>query len=372
MEQGVSDRQSFVLQAIISFLQPIFTITFTKRIIAAILLTTGMKPQDVASILDMGLSTVYKFRKALNNASSVEEIISLFQMKPGCGRKSKVGSAASGIKEEIEHGVFCCLRDIQAMIKDKFKIVLSLAGTARCLAALGIKRFKAASFPAKADPELQKKFYDETLYPLMKKAKKGAIHLLFMDGSHFVMGCDFLGYIYGTVRRFTRSHSGRQRYNVLGALDYVTKKVHTVTNAKYLTATEVIRLLNEIAAFYGTGKPIRVVLDNARYQKCEAVTKALNELQKTYDIDLVFLPSYSPNLNLIERIWRFVKTEIRSKYTSEMDFSTFCTAIDDVISSTTGSSKKRIDSLIGEKVQLYDSLIPVDPHTFVMPREEAA
>jgi transposase len=372
MEQGVTDRQSFVLQAIISFLQPFFTITFTKRIIAAILLSTGKQPQHVASILNMGLSTVYKFRKALNSASSAEEITSLFQMKPGCGRKSKAGNAASDIKEEIEHGVYSCLRDIQSMISNKFKIVLSLSATARCLAALEIKRFKAASFPAKANPQLQKTFYDETLHPLMNKAKRGKIHLLFMDGSHFVMGSDFLGYIYGTARRFTHSHSGRQRYNVLGALDYVTKKILTVTNAKYLTATEVITMLNKIAAFYGTGKPIRVVLDNARYQKCEAVTQTLNELQKTFDIDLVFLPSYSPNLNLVERIWRFVKTEIRSKYTSEVDFSTFCTTIDDVIASTTGSSKKHIDSLIGEKVQLYNSLIPVDPHTFVMPREEAA
>ena len=52
---------------------------------------------------------------------------------------------------------------------------------------------------------------------------------LFMDASHFVMGCDFLGYVYSRARRFIRTFSGRKRYNVLGALDFVSKKVLTVT-----------------------------------------------------------------------------------------------------------------------------------------------
>jgi hypothetical protein len=55
----------------------------------------------------------------------------------------------------------------------------------------------------------------------MDRAKKGEISLLFLDASHFVMGCDFLGYIYGRARRFVKTFSVRKRYNVLGALDFV-------------------------------------------------------------------------------------------------------------------------------------------------------
>jgi len=58
----------------------------------------------------------------------------------------------------------------------------------------------------------------------MKKAEDGEISLVFLDASHFVMGCDFLGHIYGRVRRYVRTFSGRRRYNVPGALDYVSKK----------------------------------------------------------------------------------------------------------------------------------------------------
>ena len=63
----------------------------------------------------------------------------------------------------------------------------------------------------------QRGFCDSTLKPLMDKAEDGREVLLFLDASHFVMGCDYLGFIYGKVRRFVKSFSGRMRYNVLGA-----------------------------------------------------------------------------------------------------------------------------------------------------------
>lgn len=63
----------------------------------------------------------------------------------------------------------------------------------------------------------QRGFYNSTLKPLMDKAEDGGEVLLFLDASHFVMGCDYLGFIYGKVRRFVKSFSGRMRYNVLGA-----------------------------------------------------------------------------------------------------------------------------------------------------------
>ena len=132
----------------------------------------------------------------------------------------------------------------------------------------------------------------------MDRATEGMITLLFMDASHFVMGCDFLGYIYGVKRRFIKTYSGRKRYNVLGALNFVSKKVSTVTNDAYITASEICDLLRKVAAEYA-GKPIYIILDNARYQKCVFVTDKAAEL----GIQLIFLPTYSPNLNMIERVW---------------------------------------------------------------------
>lgn len=191
----------------------------------------------------------------------------------------------------------------------------------------------------------------------MDKAEKSELVLLFLDASHFVMGCDFLGYIYGSVRRFVMTFSGRKRYNVLGAINYATKKVLTVANESYISAAEICEMLHKISAEY-TGKPIHLVLDNARYQKCKAVM----DLAQKLDIKLDYIPPYSPNLNLIERLWKFVKGELRSQYYD--DFGIFRQRIDSIIESTSYENKDRISKLIGQKVQLFDGLSSVCKNTF--------
>ncbi len=147
------------------------------------------------------------------------------------------------------------------------------------------------------------------------------------------------------------------RYNVLGAIDFATKEVVAVTNDTYITATETCGTPRKISAIY-TGKAIHLVLDSARYQK----RKAVQDLAVGLCIDLVYIPPYSPNLNLIERVWKFVKGEISSKYYD--DFDVFKQKIDSIISSTDGKNKSKIDRLIGKGVQLFHNLVPVGENTF--------
>ena len=64
------------------------------------------------------------------------------------------------------------------------------------------------------------------------------------------MRCDYLGFIYGKVRRFVKSFSRRMRYNVLGVVDFASKEVVTVTNDTYIAATEVCEILRKISAKY--------------------------------------------------------------------------------------------------------------------------
>jgi hypothetical protein len=99
------------------------------------------------------------------------------------------------------------------------------------------------------------------------------------------------------------------------------------------------------------GKPIFLVLDNARYQKCLVV----QELAAKLNVTLVYIPPYSPNLNLIERLWKHVKGRLRIK--SYDDFSDFKKKIDSITDSTDKSDKFIVDRLIGEKVQLFDSVV---------------
>jgi len=191
----------------------------------------------------------------------------------------------------------------------------------------------------------------------MEQAKSGKITLLFMDASHFVMGCDFLGYIYGRVRRWIKTYSGRKRYNVLAAVNFISKKMTTVTNDTYITSVEICDLLKKVALEYA-GKPIYMILDNASYQKALLVA----DLAERLGISLVYIPSYSPNLNLIERFWKFAKNKLRTKYYD--NFGLFQKTIDSIINSSDKENKDFIDKLIGDKVQLFDDINPVSKLSF--------
>jgi transposase len=182
---------------------------------------------------------------------------------------------------------------------------------------------------------------------LTERAKAGAVQLFFADASHFVTG-GFAGVIWSKVRRFVKTASGRSRYNVLGALNFVTKEVVRVTNDSYIRAASVTALIDKLAA-ESIGIPIKIILDNAAYQRCNFV----KEYARNAGVELIFLPAYSPNLNLIERLWKFVKSEVLSA-AYHGSFDDFKNAVDDCISRTGKDFKTRIDTLISENVQLFD------------------
>ena len=160
----------------------------------------------------------------------------------------------------------------------------------------------------------QAAFLQEKLEPRLEQARQGRRQVYFVDAAHFVFA-PFLGCLWCAARLFVRAASGRKRHNVLGALDAVTHRLIRVTNHGYINAESVCALLRAVAGA-AVGLPITLVLDNARYQKC-AVVQAL---AASLGIELLYLPSYSPNLNLIERLWRFVRKEsLNSTYYEEFE-----------------------------------------------------
>jgi transposase len=206
--------------------------------------------------------------------------------------------------------------------------------------------------PAKGDHDEQKDFLDDKLLPRLQEAKRGKRTVLFVDAAHFVFG-PYLGYLWCLVRLFVPGPSGRKRYNVLAALNAITHQVIRVSNHAYINAESVCALLREVATAELKG-PITLVLDNARYQKC-AVVKALAAL---LGIELLYLPSYSPNLNLIERLWKFVKKECLGCRVFST-YEAFTTAIDDCLANLDSRHKHQMDTLLNLEFQLFDEDVPV-------------
>ena len=145
-----------------------------------------------------------------------------------------------------------------------------------------------------------------------------------------------------------RSPSGRKRLNVLGAVDFATKQLTTVVNTTYITATTVCELLRLLVAQH-LGVPLTLVLDNARYQKCELVRTLARQL----NIELLYLPAYSPNLNLIERLWKYTKRRcLNGKYYAT--FEEFQSAILDCLNRINTDFRQDLTTLLTRNFQLFD------------------
>jgi transposase len=194
--------------------------------------------------------------------------------------------------------------------------------------------------------KVQEAFLEGELKPRLAEAEAGRRHLFFVDAAHCVFG-SFLCCLWSFVRLFVRAASGRQRFNVLGAFNAVTRELVSVTNTTAVNAETMCGLLREIAA-RGLSGPVTLVLDNARYQKCALV----QDLAKSLGIELLFLPGYSPNLNLIERLWRLIKREaLYGRY--HATFDDFKGAIEGVISQLGGKHKDKVASLMTLNFQVF-------------------
>ena len=167
-----------------------------------------------------------------------------------------------------------------------------------------LRYLKTGHIPAKADTEKQQEWVKSTLEPAITEAQNGECHLLFMDAAHFILQ-PFICALWCVTRLFIKASAGRNRINVLGVVNAITKEVLTLSNTTYINAQTIIDFLQQLKKHYGA-LPLKIVLDNARYQHCKIVEDAAKEL----GIILLFLPSYSPNLNIIERLWKLTKKKI--------------------------------------------------------------
>jgi transposase len=194
--------------------------------------------------------------------------------------------------------------------------------------------------------EAQTAFLEAELKPRLEAAQAGRGHVFFVDAAHFVFGT-FLCCLWSFARIFVRAASGRQRFNVLGAWDAVARRLIAVTNTTVVNTETMCELLRKIAA-EGLAGPITLVLDNARYQHNAAVKALASELS----ITLLFLPSYSPNLNLIERLWKFIKR--RSLYGRyHPTFADFQAAVQETIDGLPTTHAEQLETLMTLNFQLF-------------------
>jgi transposase len=267
--------------------------------------------------------------------------------------QSALAEHQSSLEEYFRKHPVRSAKQAQAVIEQRTGVRRGLSQVRHFLKdRLGLRWRKAGAIPVPPKETVEEHarkqavFLQDKLEPRLEEARQGRRQVYFVDAAHFVFA-PFLGFLWCAARLFVRAASGRKRYNVLGAIDAVTHRLIRVTNYDYINAESVCALLRAVAAA-AVGLPITLVLDNARYQKCAVVLG----LAESLGIELLYLPGYSPNLNLIERLWRFVrKQSLDSTYYE--DFAQFTTAIDQCLDGLPTVHKGEMETLMTHKFQTF-------------------
>jgi transposase len=311
----------------------------------------GLNHDDIAAYADVSRRTVQRYLDQY-----LEGGLPRLRQCQWHQPQSELAAHQDSLEESFLKHPVRSAKQAQALIEQETGVRRGLSQVRHFLKdRLGLRWRKTGAIPVPPKKTVeehareQAAFVQDKLEPRLEQARRGQRQVYFVDAAHFVFA-PFLGCLWCAARLFVRAASGRKRYNVLGALDAVTHRLVRVTNFDYINAESVCALLRAVAAA-SVGLPITMVLDNARYQKCALV----QALASSLGIELLYLPGYSPNLNLIERLWRFVRKQSLDSIYYE-DFTRFTAAIDQCLGDLPTVHKGEMETLMTHEFQMFEDV----------------
>jgi transposase len=306
------------------------------KINAVILLGTGWTLKVVKEALLLDDETLRSYIEKYN-AGGIEALIKTNYQGRNSYLNKKQQEQLCG---ELETKIYLTTTAIIDYVKDTFSIDYSISGMRDLLHRLGYEFKKPKLVPGTPDREAQEEFVEH--YERYMEEKPRDVEVLFIDAvhpEHNTMAA--YGWIKRGQRRKLSTNSGRQRLNLHGAINVETLDM-TVIESKTVDADSTIELLETLNQKYPLASQLHIILDNARYHYSGTVKDFLKENSR---VNLVFLPSYSPELNLIERVWKFFKKKVLyNRYHADLQaFREACIAFFQRI----GEHKKELASLLG-------------------------
>src|SRR3984893_5406118 len=277
------------------------------RIKAVLLYDRGRSPAQIAEDLLLSEDAI---------RDHVNEYKGSKKLKPeGGGSAEKLSAEQSKqIEMHLQQHIYLYVKDIVAYVQFTWAIKYTVPGMQSWLQRHGFAYKKPALVPGKANKEQQRAWLVE--YEKLKEGLSESETICFLDGVHPTHNVQpAYGWIKKGVRKERPANSGRSRLNLSGIVDVTSQKV-LVQEDKTLNAESTLKFFQNIEAAYPTKTKIHLFCDNARYYRNRAVQFYLT----TSRIQLHFLPPYSPNLNPIERLWKWMKERvIYNTYYQEFD-----------------------------------------------------
>lgn len=284
------------------------------RINAVILLGSGWKLKQVREALLLDDETLRSYIEKYKSGD-IEELIKTNYS----GRASQLEDLQlKKLNEELDDKIYMTTSAVIEYVEKSFRVRYSVSGMRDLLHRLGYEFKKPKLVPGNADPQAQEIFTEQ--YEKFMEKKGSDVEVLFADAvhpEHNTMAA--YGWIKKGERRCLPTNSGRERLNLHGAINVETNEM-TVIESPTIDKDSTLQLLELVEQKYPKAKEIVVILDNARYHYSKEVRAWLAGRK----LRLVFLPTYSPQLNLIERVWKFFKKKVlyNQYYETLQDFRT--------------------------------------------------
>lgn len=272
----------------------------TDRIKAIIYLGTGRSVVEVADLLFHTTKTIRRWL-TIYQQDGIEQLLTLnYQGK----QSSLTPQQERELAKHLDKNTYINSKGIRQYIKQKYGIEYSASGVKDLLARLGFVYKKPKHVSTKYDSAKAESFIADYFSLLESKGKNDPIY--FVDACHPQYNSMLAyGWIRKGKEKYLKSTGSRKRVNIHGAVNIGTCDLVS-DFSKTINSESTYRLLMKIAAKHPLAKVIYVIVDNASYYK----SSWLKEMLVGTKIKLIYTPSHSPNLNLIERLWRFFKREI--------------------------------------------------------------
>lgn len=271
------------------------------RIKAILMFHNGFTSEQIATALLFDKVTFSRCLKKFKQKG----LSGLLEMKYSGGQTKLTLLQESELKKYLEVNTKRTVKEVVAHIDFKYKIKFSVVGATKLLHRLGFSYKKPKIVPGKADPLKQAQFISK--YNEIKENLKPNDQIYFVDSTHPEHNTKpSYGWILKGKEndKIIKTNTGRERLNLAGALNLNGKGV-VVLSEKTINKEVTIKLIKKLQKAQPKGK-IYLIMDNASYYHANMV----KDFVKRKRIKLIFLPSYSPNLNIIERLWRFFHQKI--------------------------------------------------------------
>src|SRR3954447_22997929 len=314
-----------------------------QRLSAVLWIDAGRTREEIAELLGVSTRQVGQWLRIFRN-QGLDQLCTLhYRGDPGRLRPAQV----QRLKQVIATGVFHNAEQVRTRVQETRGVDYSISGLKDLLRRIGASYHKVSGSFWKADIEEQKKFVRK--HRRHKREAGPTTRRYFVDACHPVWGVDLLYCCWLLVgqRFYVGVGNGRKRLNILGAYspddhDYVDLRL----TKENITGEQFVRLLEKLLARHPEAEKFIVYLDNARYYSKPVVKEWL---AKHREFRLVPLPAYSPNLNLIERLWKFLRKKALNRW--HKTFEAMQAAVAEVLEDL-GRYRCELDSLMSEEFHI--------------------